>query len=221
MPMSAGNEALYFQFTGLKSKKLLLTTWVAVECRIFNDATNSPNTLTAFSDMTGNAANRVTFINSLRHCMQIYGFDGVSIDWEEPGGDDRGGSPRRPLPQTVVICLYIFSAVPGTWANFSRTVNIPPDIASGNYVLRYEIIALHSAENKDRAQSYPQCINLKIIGSGTATPAGTLGTELYTETDAGIYFNIWNALSSYVIPGAALYTAGNGDSNSSTSTATF
>ncbi|KAL4979003.1 glycosyl hydrolase family 61-domain-containing protein [Aspergillus desertorum] len=119
------------------------------------------------------------------------------------------------------------SAVPGTWAsdelitaNFSRTVTIPSDIASGDYVLRHEIIALHSAENKDGAQNYPQCINLKVTGSGTATPAGTLGTELYKDTDAGIYVNIWNALSSYVIPGPALYTAGSSDgvSNSATST---
>ncbi|KAL4752283.1 glycosyl hydrolase family 61-domain-containing protein [Aspergillus terricola var. indicus] len=119
------------------------------------------------------------------------------------------------------------SAVPGTWAsdeliaaNFSRTVTIPSDIASGNYVLRHEIIALHSAENKDGAQNYPQCINLKITGSGTATPAGTLGTELYKDTDAGIYVNIWNALSSYVIPGPALYTAGSSSGNSATSSAT-
>ncbi|KAL5046730.1 glycosyl hydrolase family 61-domain-containing protein [Aspergillus fruticulosus] len=121
------------------------------------------------------------------------------------------------------------SAVPGSWAsdeliaaNFSRTVTIPSDIASGNYVLRHEIIALHSAGNKDGAQNYPQCINLKVTGSGTATPAGTLGTELYKDTDAGIYVNIWNALSSYVIPGPALYTAGSSDSvsNSPSSTTT-
>jgi hypothetical protein len=117
------------------------------------------------------------------------------------------------------------SAVPGTWASdeliaadFSRTVTIPSDIASGNYVLRHEIIALHSAGNKDGAQNYPQCINLKITGSGTATPTGTLGTELYKGTDAGIDVNIWNALTSYVIPGPALYTAGS-DSNTATSNA--
>ncbi|KAL3433430.1 glycosyl hydrolase family 61-domain-containing protein [Aspergillus tetrazonus] len=115
------------------------------------------------------------------------------------------------------------SAAPGTWAtdeliaaDFSRTVTIPSDIASGNYVLRHEIIALHSAGNKDGAQNYPQCINLKITGSGTATPTGTLGTELYKDTDAGIDVNIWNALSSYIIPGPALYTSGS-DSNTATS----
>ncbi|KAL3481057.1 endoglucanase [Aspergillus californicus] len=119
------------------------------------------------------------------------------------------------------------SAVPGTWAsdeliaaNNSRTVTIPSDIASGNYVLRHEIIALHSAENVDGAQNYPQCINLKVTGSGTATPSGTLGTELYKDTDPGIDVNIWNALSSYVIPGPALYTAGSSDTGSDSATST-
>lgn len=107
------------------------------------------------------------------------------------------------------------SLIPGIWAtdklienNDSRTITIPSDIEAGNYVLRHEIIALHSAENKDGAQNYPQCINLKVTGSGTASPSGTLGTALYKDTDPGIYVNIWNTLSSYEIPGPALYTAG-------------
>ncbi|RAL08062.1 lytic polysaccharide monooxygenase auxiliary activity family 9 protein [Aspergillus homomorphus CBS 101889] len=105
--------------------------------------------------------------------------------------------------------------VPGTWAtdeliedSYSRNISIPSDIAPGYYVLRHEIIALHSAENMDGAQNYPQCINLEVTGSGTATPSGTLGTALYKETDPGIYVNIWNSLSSYTIPGPSLYTAG-------------
>ncbi|KAL2795570.1 glycosyl hydrolase family 61-domain-containing protein [Aspergillus keveii] len=116
------------------------------------------------------------------------------------------------------------SAVPGTWAsdeliadNFSRTITIPSDIKSGNYVLRHEIIALHGAGTLDAAQNYPQCINLKVTGDGTATPAGTLGTELYKDTDAGILVNIWNALSSYEIPGPALYTAGSSDTATASS----
>ncbi|KAL2812544.1 glycoside hydrolase superfamily [Aspergillus cavernicola] len=91
LPMSAGDEALYPQFTALKSKKPSLKTWIAVGGWSFNDATNSPNTQTAFSDMAGSAANRQMFIASLRHFMQTWGFDGVDIDWEYPGADDRGG----------------------------------------------------------------------------------------------------------------------------------
>ncbi|KAJ5987115.1 hypothetical protein N7451_011480 [Penicillium sp. IBT 35674x] len=104
---------------------------------------------------------------------------------------------------------------PGTWAsdklianNNSRTVTVPSDIADGNYVLRHEIIALHSAEETNGAQNYPQCINLKVTGGGSATPSGTLGTALYKNTDPGILINIYTSLSTYDIPGPTLYTAG-------------
>jgi len=102
---------------------------------------------------------------------------------------------------------------PGSWAddtlianNNSWTVTIPSDIAPGNYVLRHEIIALHSAYDVGGAQNYPQCVNLKVTGSGTATPAGVLGTALYTETDPGIKINIYQSLSTYIVPGPTLYS---------------
>ncbi|RAL11130.1 lytic polysaccharide monooxygenase auxiliary activity family 9 protein [Aspergillus homomorphus CBS 101889] len=101
--------------------------------------------------------------------------------------------------------------VPGTWAsdnlianNNSWTVTIPSDIAAGNYVLRHEIIALHSAGNKDGAQNYPQCFNLKVTGGGDLAPSGTAGESLYKDTDAGILVNIYQSLSSYEIPGPAI-----------------
>nr|QDK56837.1 AA9 [synthetic construct] len=114
------------------------------------------------------------------------------------------------------------SNVPGTWAsdnlianNNSWTVTVPSSIAAGNYVMRHEIIALHSAGNQNGAQNYPQCINLKVTGGGSDKPAGTLGTALYKNTDAGILVNIYQSLSSYDIPGPALYSgASSGSSNS-------
>lgn len=106
------------------------------------------------------------------------------------------------------------TVVPGSWAsdelianNNSWTVTIPTSIAPGNYVLRHEIIALHSAGNEDGAQNYPQCINLEITGSGTDSPSGTPGESLYSPTDPGILVNIYTSLSTYDIPGPALYDA--------------
>lgn len=102
---------------------------------------------------------------------------------------------------------------PGSWAsdkliaaNNSWTVTVPKSVAPGNYVLRHEIIALHSAGNPDGAQNYPQCVNLKVTGSGTDKLAsGTLGTKLYTPKDAGILVNIYKKLT-YVIPGPKVYS---------------
>ncbi|KAF9882829.1 hypothetical protein FE257_005102 [Aspergillus nanangensis] len=121
------------------------------------------------------------------------------------------------------------SEVPGTWAsdqliasNNSWTVTIPSSIAAGNYVMRHEIIALHSSGNENGAQNYPQCLNLKVTGGGSDKPTGTLGTALYKNTDPGILVNIYQSLSSYDIPGPALYSgssSGSGSSGSSTTAA--
>ncbi|CAI6095629.1 unnamed protein product [Clonostachys chloroleuca] len=103
------------------------------------------------------------------------------------------------------------SSTPGVYAadelidnNLGWMVEIPSDIAPGNYVLRHEIIALHSGGNANGAQNYPQCFNLKITGSGTSNPEGVPATELYTANDAGILFSIYGSVSSYPIPGPAL-----------------
>lgn len=83
-------------------------------------------------------------------------------------------------------------------------VQIPESIKPGSYVLRHEIIALHSGGDENGAQNYPQCINLEITGSGSDEPEGVLGTELYKADDEGILFNIYTPLEDYPIPGPAL-----------------
>jgi cellulase len=100
------------------------------------------------------------------------------------------------------------SSSPGRWASdeliandLTWTTTIPADLAPGNYVLRHEIIALHSANLDGQAQNYPQCINLKVTGSGTEAPQGVVGTSLYTPADEGILFNIYQQMDSYPIPG--------------------
>jgi len=83
---------------------------------------------------------------------------------------------------------------PGTWAsdtlianNNSWTITIPSTIIAGSYVLRHEIIALHSAGNDNGAQFYPQCLNLKVSGSGSVAPSGGVaGTSLYKRNDPGV-----------------------------------
>ncbi|KAL2144229.1 hypothetical protein VTI28DRAFT_9440 [Corynascus sepedonium] len=105
---------------------------------------------------------------------------------------------------------------PGIWATDQLraaggvwSVTIPASIKAGNYVLRNEILALHSAYDVGGAQFYPQCANIKINGSGTATPSGVVGTSLYNENDPGVHYNIYNDESEpvYQLPGPPLYTA--------------
>lgn len=113
---------------------------------------------------------------------------------------------------------WISGSNPGTWVtdtmiasgNFSSTVKIPAKLKAGNYILRHEIIALHSAGSDNGAQAYPQCINLVVSGSGTVSlPTGTASTSLYERTDPGILFNLYQSFTSYTIPGPALWTGAN------------
>ncbi|KAJ4056081.1 hypothetical protein NW756_002774 [Fusarium oxysporum] len=73
--------------------------------------------------------------------------------------------------------------------NFTWTATVPSTIAPGNYVFRHEIINLHSGAEKNGAQLYPQCVNIEITGTGTDTPQGVPGVELYKADDAGILFD--------------------------------
>ncbi|KAF7872286.1 hypothetical protein EAF04_003210 [Stromatinia cepivora] len=105
------------------------------------------------------------------------------------------------------------AATNGLWAtdvlianNNSWTVTIPSNIATGNYVLRHEIIALHAASSPNGAQNYPQCVSLAIKGTGTTKPAGVSATTFYTPTDPGILVSIFGTLSKYTIPGPPLYS---------------
>ncbi|SPO06236.1 related to endoglucanase IV precursor [Cephalotrichum gorgonifer] len=104
---------------------------------------------------------------------------------------------------------------PGYWAadtlfetNLTWVVTIPESLAPGNYVLRHEIIALHGAYEEGSTQFYPQCINLEITGSGTDSPKGVVGTELYKSDDPGVLYNIYNdeTKPTYTIPGPPLWT---------------
>lgn len=111
--------------------------------------------------------------------------------------------------------LHEFYTAFGIWAtdvmivtNSTYTVQIPPTLSPGNYVVRHEIIALHFALLSDLGpQNYPQCINVMVSGSGTDIPEGTLGTDLYgrTRDEAGVKYDIsQDPLPPYTMPGPGL-----------------
>ncbi|KAK7740934.1 glycoside hydrolase 61 [Cytospora paraplurivora] len=155
--------------------------------------------------------------------------DSISIQWTPTWPDSHHGPVIDYLANCGTSCEtvnkttleffkidavgYINGSDPGTWATdvliadgSTWLVQIPSDLAPGNYVLRHEIIALHSAGSEDGAQNYPQCFNLAITGSGTVQPSGVLGTELYKETDPGILYNLYTTVENYTIPGPTEYT---------------
>ncbi|KAL1872011.1 hypothetical protein VTK73DRAFT_1755 [Phialemonium thermophilum] len=88
-------------------------------------------------------------------------------------------------------------------------VKIPSDLPPGDYLLRAEVIALHTAAAPNGAQFYMSCYQLTVTGgSGSATPSGVSFPGAYTASDPGILINIHAPLSTYTAPGPAVYAGG-------------
>jgi cellulase len=104
-------------------------------------------------------------------------------------------------PGTAVYATDAMIKNNSTWI-----FTVPKDLKAGNYVLRNEIVALHTAGTVGGAQNYPACFNLRVKGNGkTALPAGVPATSLYTPSMPGILFNIAADVRQYPIPGPALW----------------
>ena len=88
-------------------------------------------------------------------------------------------------------------------------VKIPGDIASGDYLLRAEALALHTAGSAGGAQFYVSCYQVSIEGgSGSASPATVKFPGAYNANDPGIKINIHAAVDNYIAPGPAVYSGG-------------
>ncbi|KAJ4398019.1 hypothetical protein N0V85_006394 [Neurospora sp. IMI 360204] len=89
-------------------------------------------------------------------------------------------------------------------ANYEYT--IPSCLKPGYYLVRHEIIALHSAYTYPGAQFYPGCHQLQVTGSGTKTPSSGLVSfpGAYKSTDPGITYDAYKA-TTYTIPGPAVF----------------
>ncbi|KAI0508978.1 carbohydrate-binding module family 1 protein [Xylaria bambusicola] len=88
------------------------------------------------------------------------------------------------------------------------SVKIPNDIAPGDYLLRAEELALHSAASSGGAQFYMTCFQLTVTGSGTAKPAGVKLPGAYAASDPGILVNIHASMATYIAPGPTVYSGG-------------
>jgi len=88
-----------------------------------------------------------------------------------------------------------------------QNIPIPSCIASGQYLLRAEIIALHGASSAGGAQFYMECAQINVTGgSGSKSPATVSLPGAYKSSDPGITINIYQTLSGYTIPGPSVFT---------------
>jgi hypothetical protein len=99
---------------------------------------------------------------------------------------------------------------------------LPPQIPTGNYIMRHEIIALHNAQSANGAEHYPACINLKVTGGSQSVQSlpTTNAIKLpggYNPQDPGLLVNVYNPGFTYTFPGPPLAfaaTSTNGTSSS-------
>lgn len=89
-------------------------------------------------------------------------------------------------------------------------VKVPADIPDGDYLLRAEAVALHTAGSSGGAQLYMSCYQITVAGgSGSSLPASLVRFPgAYKASDPGLLINIHAAVKSYIAPGPDVYAGG-------------
>jgi hypothetical protein len=120
----------------------------------------------------------------------------------------------RPHSPSVPPFLLTSIGLKNQWAvtpliftpNSGLNYTVPACLKPGYYLVRHEIIALHSAYSEGGAQFYPGCHQLEVSGEGTQVPEkGLVGFPgAYRAKDKGILYNIYGA-KEYKTPGPAIW----------------
>ncbi|PPR05228.1 hypothetical protein CVT24_010334 [Panaeolus cyanescens] len=102
----------------------------------------------------------------------------------------------------------------GGWQYF----NMPQCIAPGNYLMRIELIALHSAYSAGGAQFYIGCAQINVTGGGSNSGSNFVSFPgAYQSNDPGIVINIYsgstpnNGGKAYTVPGPRPLTCSGSD----------
>lgn len=94
------------------------------------------------------------------------------------------------------------------------SATIPSCIPPGNYLLRAEIIALHSASSYPGAQFYMECAQINVTGGGSTSPATVSFPGAYKGSDPGITVSIYSGAKTYTIPGPRPFSCSGGGQTS-------
>ncbi|CUA74789.1 hypothetical protein RSOLAG22IIIB_11480 [Rhizoctonia solani] len=104
----------------------------------------------------------------------------------------------------------------GKWAatdilkanNWVYSFTIPSSLAPGQYIVRHEILALHSAYAYPGIQVYPSCLQINLTGSGSSTgPSSKVSFPgAYTASTPGIVYDAYQGSTTYPIPGPTVWT---------------
>lgn len=86
-------------------------------------------------------------------------------------------------------------------ARVSWTTAIPLNTAPGEYLLRVELLALHSI---GAPQFYPSCSQIRVSGTGNGTPEDGEAVQIQDIYKGYSFPNIWKPVSAFEIAGPAV-----------------
>ncbi|ORY10142.1 beta-1,4-endoglucanase [Clohesyomyces aquaticus] len=81
---------------------------------------------------------------------------------------------------------------------------VPKSLASGNYLVRAEALALHAGAGNQ--QPYVSCFQINVTGGGSATPSGVSFPGAYKTSDSLFTKSLWDSSFKYVSPGPAVWS---------------
>lgn len=86
------------------------------------------------------------------------------------------------------------------------SAKIPSGLASGEYLIRNEIIGLQNAMRKGGAEFFPSCTQLKVSGNGNGKPSNTVKFPGgYSAGEKGLLYDAYTPGSGgYSFPGPSI-----------------
>jgi hypothetical protein len=104
-----------------------------------------------------------------------------------------------------------FSNGAATWdLGLTYSVTIPASVPNGEYLLRIQQLAIHNPWPAGIPQFYIECAQISVTGGGSGVPGPLVAIPgAFHDTDPGYTVNIYNAFTSYTVPGPAVWTGGN------------
>ncbi|KAG9110205.1 hypothetical protein FRC07_008222 [Ceratobasidium sp. 392] len=198
----------------------------------------SPPNNNPVKDLTSSAMACNVNNNPVGRYLPVKAGDGLTFEWYHDSRNDDIIAASHKGPVQVYIApassngngnvwvkIYSSKGSGSNWAvsqliasHGQHTVKIP-NIASGQYLLRAEIVALHEADvayasNPVRgAQNYMSCVQIAVTSNGSALPAGVAFPGAYTPSTPGIVYNIYTGnADGYTAPGPAVSSISAGGS---------
>lgn len=94
---------------------------------------------------------------------------------------------------------------PGNQLSDTYSYNMPKNLPSGHYLLRFEQLGIHNPYPAGTPQCYIECDQVTVINGGTDTPGPLVSIPGWVKgNEPGYTVNIYNGLTNYTTPGPAV-----------------